>query len=117
MLVTPGNEFCSWTIVTFLFNAELNKTGPLTYPPVPITISGLYFFTILLDCSKPLHNLNTLFTFSKSIFLLNPCTVTVFNSYPYFGTISDSIPFSVPTNNISQSGFSSFILFAIAMAG
>ncbi len=50
----------------------LNKTGPLTYPPVPITISGLNFLTIFLDCSKPLKSLKTLFTLSKSIFRLKP---------------------------------------------
>ena len=72
LLVTPGKEFCSWTIVTVLLRAELKRTGPLTYPPVPITISGLNFLTILLDSSNPLHSLNTLFIFSKSIFLLNP---------------------------------------------
>ena len=43
--------------------------------------------------------------------------MTVFNSKPAFGTISDSIPFLVPTNKISQSGLCSFILFAIAIAG
>ena len=117
LLVTPGKEFCSCTTVGTLLIAALNNTGPLTYPPVPITISGLNFLTTFLDCSKPLNSLKTLLTLSKSIFLLNPWTVTVFSSYPYLGTISDSIPFSVPTNNISASGFSSFILFAMAIAG
>lgn len=66
------------------------------YPPVPITISGLNSFTILLASPIPLKVLYNFFKFSIDIFLLKPYASIVFNSYPALGTRSFSNPLVVP---------------------
>ena len=40
LLVTPGKAFCSWMAVLIPFLAAARTTGPLTYPPQPMTKSG-----------------------------------------------------------------------------
>ena len=87
------------------------------YPPVPITISGLNSLTIFFACENPLNVLKLFFKADKEIFFINPYASTVFNLYPALGTRSFSIPLSVPTKIISESGSSFFILFAMAIPG
>ena len=49
LVVTPGNAFCSCIAVFIPSFAASLKTGPLTYPPVPTTISGLSSLSKSLD--------------------------------------------------------------------
>ena len=40
LVVTPGYAFCSWIAVGIPIFSASRTIGPLTYPPVPMTISG-----------------------------------------------------------------------------
>ena len=48
-VVTPGYAFDSCISVGIPSFAAANSTGPATYPPVPITMSGLNFFIIFFE--------------------------------------------------------------------
>ena len=113
----PGNALLSCnTTGTFIFFAA-QTTGPQIYPPAPTTTSGLNSFIIFF--ASPVADIveHIFFKFSIDIFLLNPYAFIFFNPYPALGTKSFSSPLGVPINIISESGSSSFILFAIARPG
>ncbi len=74
LFVTPGKAFCSWITVGIFFMAAVKTTGPQTYPPVPITASGLNSLNILFVEPKLLNSLVIVFKVSRDSFLLNPFT-------------------------------------------
>ena len=97
LLVTPGKLFCSWKATFALVLVALYNIGPLTYPPVPITRSGLNSLRILFASFNPLNNSFKALKEFAFIFLGIPLTCIVLKSIPSFGTILLSNPFSVPT--------------------
>src|SRR5699024_8548204 len=116
LFVIPGKAFCSWIIVGMFILLAVYTTGPHTYPPVPITTSGLNSFIICFASLNPKNILLTAFIVSKEIFLGIPLILIVLKAKPSFGTSSLSKLFSVPTYNISASSCLYFISFAIANA-
>ena len=79
------------------------STGAETYPPVPITISGLKFLKIFIALLNENMSLIPLFMRLSLDSLLKPLAFINFISNPALGTICASIPFWVPTNKISSS--------------
>lgn len=48
----PGITFCSWIRVGMWESAAAMRMGPHTYPPVPITTSGLNCFRMDLALKR-----------------------------------------------------------------
>ena len=113
----PGNALLSCNTTGIFSLLAAHTTGPQIYPPAPTIISGLNSFIIFLAFPVAIKVAYIFLKFSIEIFLLNPYASIVFNSYPALGTKSFSNPLFVPINIISESGSSSFILFAIANPG
>ena len=51
-LVNPGSAFCSWMAVGLRISQAASRTGPLEYPPTPITTSGSNWRRIRTDCQN-----------------------------------------------------------------
>lgn len=96
-------------------------TGPETYPPVPIQISGLNSAIIFFASLEEVKVLETVLTFSSILLgeklLLNPLIVIDLISKPACGTSLCSIPPRLPINKNSASFLLFFIYPAIASAG
>ena len=116
LLDLPGNEFCSCKKVLKPNFFALTITGTVTYPPTPITISGLNSLIIFLHSLNALNKHLTVFIF-RNIFLLNPYISIDLKGIPLAGTISFSILLWVPIYKNSLSGSFSLILLIIAKAG
>ena len=117
LFVKPAYEFCSCNNVgTFAFSAALSK-GPLAYPPTPIAISGLNFFTILRAIAALLSSIKGNFKFLNVSFRCNPIIGSPTISKPASGTFVISILPNAPTKRNLVLGLNFFIAFAIAMAG
>ena len=91
------------------------------YPPTPTTTSGLNSFTTFFAALRLARSLNgalrSFRMFRRLSCLCRPTTGRPTILYPAAGTFSISIFPSAPTKRISVSGFSSFSLSAMEMAG
>ena len=93
--------------------AAVLTTGPETYPPVPIQISGLNSAIIFFASCEDVKVLVTVFTFSRILFgeklLLKPLIVIDFIGKPACTTSLCSIPPLFPIKRNSVSGRLLFI--------
>src|SRR5438105_4113603 len=107
-LVNPGRAFCSWIAVGLRISQATRSTGPLEYPPTPITTSGSNFRRTFIDCQKARGRRNRpMRNPSRPIRLSGP-TSMISSGYPAFGTSRASIPRADPTNSTSLRGWRVF---------
>ena len=120
-VVTPANAFCSCTTDGTPANFAPSTAGPLTYPPVPITMSAPNFLIIPFASTLALKAMYAFAALRCSPRMpwarLKPRTLINAMSNPSRGTRLLSMPSSVPINSSFASGSRFWISFAMAMAG
>ena len=75
LLDNPTTEFCSWINVFFPNFLAALITGAVTYPPAPITTSGLNSLIIFLHFFLAFKESVRTLIFSKVSFLFKPLTL------------------------------------------